>query len=229
MQIVANKTGSVSSQFWNFCWIRTLWRNLIISPFPFLEPNLIPNYICSKINPIIYFFYYSQRTGQNYYPPWNREPNHWLSQNYLSANCIWSSESPMGRSARCTKPKPSTSPSTEVPSTLHGDLWPLNIFPIRRKKTSKSYLFPFDQFVLTSSSNWSFLLIPFSRTNNQVGILPGSEATGRLGRSSFIACSGRLHDGRAILCRPWVFGLRRFEPILEAAPIPPGSANQFVR
>lgn len=62
----------------------------------------------------------------------------------------------MGRSARCTKPKPSTSPSTEVPSTLHGDLWPLNIFPIRRKKTSKSYLFPFDQFVLTNN----FCLFP---------------------------------------------------------------------
>ncbi len=57
----------------------------------------------------------------------------------------------MGRSARCTRPKPNTSPSTEVPSTLHGDWWPLNIFPIRQKKTSKSCLFLFDQFVLIVS------------------------------------------------------------------------------
>jgi len=131
----------------------------------------------------------------------------------------------MGRSVRCTRPKLNTFPSTEVPSTLHGDLWPLNIFPILQKKTSKlCSVSSIPSHCLTAN-----FYLSFSHANNQVGILPGSEATGRLGRSSFIACFGRLHDGRAILCRPRVFGLRRFEPILEAPPIPAGSPNQFVR
>ncbi len=111
------------------------------------------------------YFIYSRQTGQNYYPPWNRGPSHWLSRNYLVANCMWSSGSPVERSVPCTRPKPNTFPSTEIPSTLHGDLWPLNIFPIRRKKTSKLFQFQFqfylNRFVSHRLTTNIYFIFPF--------------------------------------------------------------------
>lgn len=83
----------------------------------------------------------SRSTEQNYCPHWNHGPNRWSYRNYHAANCIWSNASPVGRLVPSIRPKPNTFPNTEVPSTLHGDLWPPNIFPTRQTKTSNSFLF----------------------------------------------------------------------------------------
>ena len=177
------------------------------------------------------YFIYSRQTGQNYYPPWNRGPSHWLSRNYLVANCMWSSGSPVERSVPCTRPKPNTFPSTEIPSTLHGDLWPLNIFPIRRKKTSKLFQFQFqfylNRFVSHRLTANIYFIFPFISITQWIrsGFYQEVRLFGRFRRSSFFTCFGRMHDGGAILCRPRVFRLRRFEPILKAPSIPTGSPS----